>query len=127
MPPHIYDDPAAPLHPWLSRARELFQTHGTLVLAIQHPVLPDRAARLKQTLARAAQTLLSDHPSPLHLYIDGGATAAAIMDQLHWAAFNVEGNIAPGFVAMRPLAARQVLVMIKPGSYPWPVGFLDNP
>jgi uncharacterized protein YgbK (DUF1537 family) len=68
-----------------------------------------------------------DVTGDLTLVIEGGATAAAIVAALGWTAFDVEGNLAPGVVSMRPLAkterGKRFRIVLKPGSYPWPPNF----
>jgi D-threonate/D-erythronate kinase len=54
------------------------------------------------------------------LLIEGGATAAAIAEEFNWTRFAVESSAPAGVGVLRPLAPLAPLVLIKPGSYPWP-------
>jgi uncharacterized protein YgbK (DUF1537 family) len=54
------------------------------------------------------------------LLAEGGATAAAIAEQFGWKRFEVVATAPAGVGLLRPIASRSPLVLIKPGSYPWP-------
>lgn len=52
---------------------------------------------------------------------EGGATAAAIAEQLDWTRFRVVHTGPPGVGVLQPQAPSGApLFLIKPGSYPWP-------
>lgn len=55
-----------------------------------------------------------------HLLIAGGATAAAVLHALGWTRFDVVRIWGPGVVTLRPTAAPEFAVTMKPGSYAWP-------
>jgi D-threonate/D-erythronate kinase len=54
------------------------------------------------------------------LLIEGGATAAAIAEEFTWTRFAITAVAPAGVGVLRPLDANAPLVLIKPGSYPWP-------
>ncbi|HJX03096.1 MAG TPA: four-carbon acid sugar kinase family protein, partial [Dehalococcoidia bacterium] len=54
------------------------------------------------------------------LFIDGGATAEAVLHKLQWGTFDVIAEYGPGVVQMRVSEGPDNYVTIKPGSYPWP-------
>ena len=60
------------------------------------------------------------------MYIEGGATAAAAVEAMHWTDFRLAGALAPGVVSLRPAAAPHILLTMKPGSYPWPDGPISS-
>jgi hypothetical protein len=41
------------------------------------------------------------------------------MEAMEWTQFTVNGNVAPGVVAMWPDNEPGLMVIIKPGSYSW--------
>jgi uncharacterized protein YgbK (DUF1537 family) len=54
------------------------------------------------------------------LLIEGGATAAVIAEHFGWTQFTVTARAPAGVGVLQPIGARAPLVVIKPGSYPWP-------
>jgi uncharacterized protein YgbK (DUF1537 family) len=57
-----------------------------------------------------------------HLLIAGGATAASVLRALGWHRLEVVRFWGPGVVSLRPTAAPEFTITLKPGSYPWPAG-----
>ncbi|MBN1362726.1 MAG: hypothetical protein JW993_19160 [Sedimentisphaerales bacterium] len=54
------------------------------------------------------------------LFIEGGATASAILRRLGWDTLDVQGEYAPGVVRLAVTKMPDRTVTLKPGSYPWP-------
>jgi uncharacterized protein YgbK (DUF1537 family) len=55
------------------------------------------------------------------IFAEGGATAAAVAEQLGWTRFRVVQTAPAGVGVLQPLGASDApLFLIKPGSYPWP-------
>jgi hypothetical protein len=58
------------------------------------------------------------------ILVEGGATASALAQRMNWQRFQVVAPAAAGIGVLRPLpsdeSAAAPLVLIKPGSYPWP-------
>lgn len=93
---------------------------GRAILAIRTTVTPERAGEFCERTAAVVHGVLGKLGGrPLNLLIEGGATAGAIMEKERWDRFGMIGNVAAGVVAMEPSAAEHVLVVMKPGSYPW--------
>lgn len=55
-----------------------------------------------------------------HVMIEGGATAAAILNALDWHTLAAAREWVPGVATLRPVANNQIAVTMKPGSYVWP-------
>jgi len=55
------------------------------------------------------------------LVLEGGATAEAVMARLGFRTLKVLGEYAPGVVQLNVAGQEDLLVTVKPGSYPWPV------
>lgn len=91
------------------------------LIVIDRPI--DRTAgaaeRLHSQLADAAARVL-DNTSVNNLLLEGGATASAVCHKLGWHHFHVDAELAPGVAQMRCLAAPDLRLFIKPGSYAWP-------
>jgi D-threonate/D-erythronate kinase len=83
---------------------------------------PGAAARIEQHLATVAAGALR-RASVRTLFVTGGATAAAVCREMGWDKFDVEGELATGVVQLRPRAAAETALIVKPGSYEWPPQF----
>ena len=59
-----------------------------------------------------------------HLLIEGGDTAAAIMDVFSWHSCKVIYEWESGVVTLQPSEDKSQLITIKPGSYTWPKDIL---
>jgi uncharacterized protein YgbK (DUF1537 family) len=97
------------------------------ILTIRHAISPDRAFAFRCCMAETVRQLVAKLTGDLTLVVEGGATAAAVAETFHWTAFGVEGTLAPGVVALRPLTGAtkdsRFRMILKPGSYPWPADF----
>jgi D-threonate/D-erythronate kinase len=100
-----------------------FQATGHAFIAARSPVLPERAAQIRMATAELVAALLPI-VSINTLFIEGGATASAIVQRLRWDTFQVESPLAPGIVALRPAVESSPVLALKPGTYPWPPGLL---
>ena len=60
------------------------------------------------------------HGLPRHLLIEGGDTAAAILEKYAWQDFTVIHQWEPGITTIKPTSKIAPLITTKPGSYPWP-------
>lgn len=68
-------------------------------------------ATIRQVLAKI---------QPDRVCVEGGATAALLLQQLRWTRLAVECEFATGVTGVRPQARKGVLLVFKPGSYTWP-------
>ncbi|MFB3906434.1 MAG: four-carbon acid sugar kinase family protein [Acidobacteriota bacterium] len=95
--------------------------HGTnfVVVSVGGGRLLDRSqsARLVRHLAELASFVLA-RSSVDQLWLEGGATASAIIRSMRWVSLGVVGELAPGVVQLRPVSGGP-LITVKPGSYPW--------
>lgn len=150
MPDTLFDDtPAndALLRQWADCVLEALSASDRAIIAILQPVVrasptrakprtgssqpsagwtgskPPPAAKLAKSLRMKTTALVQMIVSKttIHeLFIEGGATAEAVLRELNWQRFDVIGQYAPGVVQMRVAAQPEHYVTIKPGSYPWP-------
>jgi len=97
---------------------EASRTFGALAVGIGERQLA--ASTSVQSFLSELIAFIVNHSSVKTLLIEGGATAAAIAERFGWTRFTVAARAPAGVGALRPLAANAPLVLIKPGSYPWP-------
>jgi D-threonate/D-erythronate kinase len=76
---------------------------------------PDRLAQL----AEAAKELI-DRQRIKSVLAEGGATAAAVADRCGWQRLEVVAAAPDGVGVVQSLDAMAPVLLIKPGSYPWP-------
>ena len=90
-------------------------------------ITPENTDQLLRIVTEISAVVLK-RGEPRVIFTEGGATARTVIDAAGWTEFSVFGELAPGVVVLEPKnAAWPVLVVVKPGSYPWPKGiFLDQ-
>ena len=130
MPQDLFNDPSGPdlQKKWAAEIAESIRLRGSAILAIPQSVAASRARAVRSGMAQTFHALMSGAllNRDLSVCMEGGATAAAVVDVMNWQSFAVEGNLAPGVVVMRPDADRSISLIIKPGSYPWPQSLLSK-
>jgi len=73
-----------------------------------------------QLLLSQLASTLTQYPLPDHLLIEGGDTAAIILEKFNWHTFSILHQWEPGITTIQPQANNAPILTIKPGSYPWP-------
>ncbi len=103
-------------------ARSLQGGTGVVVASIGGRHLLDRSqsGRLVRHLAELASIVLA-RSSVDELWLEGSATASAVIRGMRWVSLTVVGELAPGVVQLQPIAGGP-LIIVKPGSYPLPEG-----
>lgn len=96
---------------------------GRVLLGLGEVSTPGQSLR---SLAILVAETLEKAPAKTVL-LEGGATAAAVIRRLNWSRFAVESASAEGVGALRPVGGPAPLFLIKPGSYPWPLGAWPRP
>jgi len=104
---------------WVKAVALALNDTGFAVASIGSGRLLERSqsARLVEHLAELAASVLTRCPVD-QLWLEGGATASAIVRRMGWLSLEVVGEPAPGVVQLLP-APDGPLVVAKPGSYPW--------
>jgi uncharacterized protein YgbK (DUF1537 family) len=74
---------------------------------------------LGQALAATIRRVLG-LVQPARVCVEGGATAALLLQALGWKRLTVEREFATGVVGVHPVDRRRPLLVLKPGSYAWP-------
>jgi uncharacterized protein YgbK (DUF1537 family) len=121
-------DPATRSRParkaWVENICEQLQTSQKAFVAIRQEQVPARARYLREIKAAVIAEVLGNC-DVANLFIEGGATAAAIVRWMGWREFRIVGHFGAGVVAFRNELAKTPLIVIKPGSYPWPGGVFE--
>jgi uncharacterized protein YgbK (DUF1537 family) len=106
---------------WADEIRLRLKQDQVALACFAGPISTDPALppRLRTALAEIAVTLAAER-SFTHLIVEGGATAAAITQALDWRELRLQHAWAPGVASLRPTAAPDFTLTLKPGSYPWP-------
>jgi uncharacterized protein YgbK (DUF1537 family) len=110
---------------WRRSICDDLQSCGRAIIAIGHPSVPERAAHVRHMLGEVAARVIRSWQVE-SLFIEGGATAAAIIQRLGWLDLEVVGQLTAGVSLLRPLAEPARSLVVKPGSYPWPANLLDQ-
>jgi uncharacterized protein YgbK (DUF1537 family) len=130
MPCEVYTGPGAcrsGCAVWQRRIIAALKTHPQVAVGIGQPALtaPTDRLRLGRLLTGVVRGALRETP-PGQICIEGGATAALLIQRLGWERLTVAGEFATGVVAVRPRDRRAPLLVFKPGSYLWPPTVFDS-
>ena len=116
----------APVDEWAFEIQTALKEGTCVIAVIDQPGIAkaEYAGRLSAMTAAMVGEVLSSCP-PCHLFIEGGATACAIVRQLGWDHFHVSHQEEAGVVEMHVTADPTQRLTVKPGSYPWPQTISD--
>lgn len=119
MPREVYDGGAGATE-WIQKILPAYLHSPRMVLAIPFRHLTGKAVavRLRQTMADVVRAMVEAYP-PTTLVLEGGATAFCCLESLSWCQFAIAEVYAPGVIRM--VTPQSVSIILKPGSYPWPV------
>jgi D-threonate/D-erythronate kinase len=99
---------------WLKQVDEIMATQQRCVIAIKPDSVPDSTAQaLRDTMAKAVKKVVEE-TIVSELFIEGGATAAAILKELEITTLQPVDEMQRGVVRMK---ARVIYITVKPGSY----------
>lgn len=106
---------------WAASAAGALRERGAVLLAIggEDPVPGVTPAKLADRLAQAVELTL-EQCATARVFLEGGATAAAVVGQLGLLRFRAHPSPGPGVGALRLVGQEIPLFLVKPGSYPWP-------
>ncbi|RPI28058.1 MAG: four-carbon acid sugar kinase family protein [Acidobacteria bacterium] len=119
MPEAVFEGSQEDVSGWAADVVATLDATGVAVVSIGGARLLDRSQspRLAARLAEVAASVLTRRPVD-QLWLEGGATASAVVRQMGWISLDVVGEAAPGVVQLRPVSGGP-LITVKPGSYPW--------
>ena len=131
MPDPLLDN-AAPIRSltdqWAEDVLDILCTDGRVIIAIPQPVVKDvqLAHKLSTYMAKLVESVIG-RATIRELILEGGATAEAVLSRLGWTTLKVLGEYGPGVTQVRISGRANLLVTIKPGSYPWPEEIWSQP
>jgi uncharacterized protein YgbK (DUF1537 family) len=106
---------------WARKIALGFSGHSQVVMTVGATLDPHPAASqwFERVLARAAgEVLVAARPDCV--CVEGGSTAAALLEVLKGLSLDVQFEFARGVTGVRVNGGAAPLVVLKPGSYPWP-------
>lgn len=95
---------------------------AAVIIAIDHLEDPE-TDNLSAEISKAVANVVSNVMQRIQieeLLIEGGATAAAIIDKLAYKKFQPTQELAPGVIRMKVEENKRLHLTMKPGSYTWP-------
>jgi hypothetical protein len=103
---------------WMMKAQHILRTNGRLFIAFDDASMASDAdpQKLREVMADLVRAL-TETTWLKEIFIDGGSTAAAVLDALRITRFYPVGEWQRGVVRMR---AGNMHITVKPGSYPLP-------
>jgi len=125
MPEASFASPETPsshdLEQWADAVTAALSAGGRAMVAIGRDVQVTSSgpAALANALVAAATRALR-RGGVDRICVEGGATAAALLGAMGWTRLDSVPCRAPGVAALRPHGAIEPILLVKPGSYPWP-------
>lgn len=99
---------------WLQEAGNRIKVNNKLVIAIDESKLP--ATVLRKKMAKAVKEIIEQN-GVQEIFIEGGSTAAAVLQQLQLTQLKLVNELSRGVVRMK---AHGLYITVKPGSYQLP-------
>lgn len=84
----------------------------------------EEVTMISRKLAWAGKMVIENAKPGTHLYLEGGETASAFVREMCWNSLVVKQVHDLGVVTLQP-EGREILITVKPGSYPWPKKLLE--
>jgi uncharacterized protein YgbK (DUF1537 family) len=108
---------------WAQRVVDALNQHPKVAMGIGQPTMSGKreGLRLGKILTETVKQVLAGL-RPDCVCVEGGSTAALLLDQLGWKRLVVDCEFSTGVVAVRLPARKRMLLVFKPGSYEWPPG-----
>lgn len=104
------------------RVRDAMRKHVSVIVMSPEPGGVEADPReIEEAMGACAKAVVEDGPCDW-IFVEGGATTAAVCRAMNWTSLQVEAELAPGVVVLKPGA--DVRLVIKPGSYAWPASVL---
>jgi len=105
---------------WANEIIAALHVNDRVIAAINKPVVQNSkfSEALRINMALTIKNVLQQ-VEVYELVVEGGATAASIVELLRWIHFEPCQELARGVVRMRVLETAAPLLTLKPGSYSW--------
>ncbi len=110
---------------WAADISSIFSQQLKVIVTIDRPVVRKTgiSKRLREIIAATVAGVLERVPVK-ELFIEGGATVAAIIQRLGWQVFYPLQEFGLGIVRMQVAENPKLKLTIKPGSYLWNEGIV---
>ena len=123
MPMDLFDvnvPPESSIEKWVAATVRALEDHTEVMVAIDRPLCrdPGLPQRLSSYVGTAVQQILQRRAIDL-IFVEGGATAVALIRQLGWQRMRARHELAPGVVCLQAEGTSGPLLTMKPGSYAW--------
>jgi uncharacterized protein YgbK (DUF1537 family) len=105
--------------PFQQKVLDDLKDYGKAIVAIEPVPQSQSALELRLKMARELAPLLRQEKTK-EIFIEGGSTAYAILQQMGWRRFFPEQEFAQGVVRMSVPGTPGLHITVKPGSYAWP-------
>lgn len=114
------------LKQWVIEICEIYDKTQKLTLRTSDVILefPNSSKILKNRMSLVVRELIELNGIN-DLYIEGGATAYAILQELNFKNLTPIAELSPGVVRMQLTRNSNKTITLKPGSYKWPEGLLQ--
>jgi uncharacterized protein YgbK (DUF1537 family) len=112
---------------WADEICNLLSAHGKVIVAINGDAIKDikvSAVSLRQKMAIVVNKVIAKAEIK-ELFIEGGSTAASIINILGVTHFFPAEELVRGVIRMRAEGLQEMYITVKPGSYDWPPGIWD--
>jgi D-threonate/D-erythronate kinase len=104
---------------WLQQTGSIIKEKGKAVIAIDEST--QSALALRTTMAKAVAVIVANE-NIKEIFIEGGSTAAAVLEELQIKKLTPVNELSSGAVRMK---ANDLFITVKPGSYQLPIEILD--
>ena len=106
---------------WAGATTTALEAHSRVLVAIDRPLHQDPGLPqvLCNHLGALVDRVINQRPVR-YLFVDGGATAVALVHHMGWQRLRVVRELAPGAVSMQVVDRPGPVLTMKPGSYAWP-------
>ncbi len=106
---------------WRTAITEIFKSKNSAIAAIdQLECSPDDLPlKIEKAFAELVYYLLEELTLS-HIYIEGGATAFAIIQKIKTTSFTPVQEIDRGVIKLQIESPQELILTLKPGSYNWP-------
>ncbi|MFD0990090.1 four-carbon acid sugar kinase family protein [Mariniflexile jejuense] len=111
---------------FINEVSSIYNDKKKLVLRVSNTIiqLNNKSLNLKSRLSLVAKNLIETSDIK-EIFIEGGATAYDLLDELQWKSFTPIVELASGVVRMQYDSNPKKYITLKPGSYQWPDGLLN--
>ena len=104
---------------WIEHVLTELETSPFVAVACGRSDAPQAPTRIRAAFAELVRRAIQAGVVR-HVMVEGGATAASILNVLGWQRLAVVREWVPGVATLRPVADEHLAVTMKPGSYVWP-------